>query len=333
MKPKTTQDISWMMRGYLPAAVLGTALELGLFWHLGKTPQSAPQVANSFNIPLKRCQHLLGYLQEMGLLDKTGDSYYPSEIASEAIIEARSQDTWGLLAEEARERMPVLQDLTLHIHERGSIWETQRIILPDYVAKLGSSMDEARRFTRMLYELHQSEAEELAESLDMSGVDKLMDVGGGSGVMSLALLRRYPQLEVLVVDQTNVCVAGREIAIENDLQERISFHPANFLEDELHEDFDLIMECDVGIYNEHLFYKFWSSLNPGGRLVILDYSFETEAADKMQLAGRRFYQSLENPNFEFETTDELKAMLANVGFKSFSKDYPISSGLYFESWK
>ena len=333
MKPKTTLDISWMMRGYLPAAVLGTALELGLFWHLGKSPQSVAQVSEAFDIPLKRCQHWLEYLREMGLLDKTEAGFSPSQIANEAIIEARSQDTWGLLAEEARERMPVLQDLTQHIHKQGSIWKSLGFTPPDYVAKLGRTMDEARRFTRMLYELHQSEAEELAESLDMSGVNKLMDVGGGSGVMSLALLRRYPQLEVLVVDQANVCVAGRELAIENDLQERISFHPANFLEDELPEGFDLIMECDVGVYNEHLFYKFWSSLNPGGRLVILDYSFETEAADKMQLAGRRFYQSLENPNFEFETTDELKAMLANVGFKSFSKDYPISSGLYFESWK
>jgi hypothetical protein len=225
MKPITSKDIDWMMRAYIPAAVLGTALELGLFWHLAKTPQSASQVAEVFGIPLKRCQHWLEYLREMGLLDVTDDGYFPSVIASEAIIEARSQETWGLLAEEARERMPVLQDLTLHIREEGSIWEILGHTPPDYAAKLGSSMDEARRFTRMLYELHQSEAEELAESLDMSGVGKLMDVGGGSGVMSLALLRKYPDLKVLVVDQANVCVAGREIAVENGMQDRISFHP------------------------------------------------------------------------------------------------------------
>ena len=93
------------------------------------------------------------------------------------------------------------------------------------------------------------------------------------------------------------------------------------------------MECDVGIYTEKLFRKFWSALNPGGRLVILDYSYKTEAVNRMQLVDREFYYSLESPNFAFKTIDELKAMLSRAGFRSFSEAYPIGSGLFFESWK
>ena len=173
----------------------------------------------------------------------------------------------------------------------------------------------------------------LSELLDIEGVDRLMDIGGGSGVMSLALLHRHPDLTAVVLDQANVCSVGREIAKENGLEKRIAFHEVNFLQEDIPTGFDLVIECDVGIYNETLFRKIHKALNLGGRFVILDYQFETDAASRLNLMGRAFFNSLENPEFTFETVDELKALLAQVGFRSFSDAYPIGSGLFFESWK
>ena len=82
-----------------------------------------------------------------------------------------------------------------------------------------------------------------------------------------------------------------------------------------------------------LFKKFWRALKPSGRLVILDYSFECENADRLQLASRQFYNSLESPDRSLMTVNELKTMLAHAGFRSFSGSIPIGTGLYFESWK
>jgi len=105
--------------------------------------------------------------------------------------------------------------------------------------------------------------------LDLTGVHQLMDVGGGSGVVSIALLRKYPDLAATVIDIENVCIAGREIAGENSLSERITYHPANFTQDDLPGGFDMIMLCDVGVFGEEFFLRLWKSLNPGGRLVIV----------------------------------------------------------------
>jgi len=54
--------------------------------------------------------------------------------------------------------------------------------------------DRAREFTRMLYEVHQYLGNELATLLDLTNVRRLMDVGGGSGVVTMALLQKYPDL-------------------------------------------------------------------------------------------------------------------------------------------
>ena len=89
-------------------------------------------------------------------------------------------------------------------------------------------------------------------------------------------------------------IVGREIAVENGLEKRVSYQAVNFLQDDIPSGFDMVLECDVGIYNETLFRKIHKALNPGGRFVILDYQFETEAASRLNLMGRAFFNSLEN---------------------------------------
>ena len=72
------------------------------------------------------------------------------------------------------------------------------------------------------------------------------------------------------MDLANVCDAGREIAAESALAERIAYHPADFLRDELPTGFDLALECDVNVYSEALFRQVRKSLRRGGRFVIVD---------------------------------------------------------------
>ena len=87
MQPKTTSDVSQLLRGYIPTAAMGTALELGLFWKLEESTQCAAEIAEAFGIPVKRCQYWLEYLGELGLLDKDAQGYYPSQKAREVILE------------------------------------------------------------------------------------------------------------------------------------------------------------------------------------------------------------------------------------------------------
>lgn len=167
------------------------------------------------------------------------------------------------------ERYPICKDLALHITHPDSVWTTQGLERPNYVAKMIENPERAEQFTRMLYELHLPLAEQLANFLDLTGVNRIMDLGGGSGVISHTLLRRYSHLSSVVVDIPNVCVVGREIARETTVRDRITYHAADFLHDDLPIGFDMIIECDIGIYSEELFRKVYNSLNEGGKFVIV----------------------------------------------------------------
>jgi SAM-dependent methyltransferase len=326
MGPITTEDVLDLMDGYITSAALNSALELGLFWLLAPRPLDTPSVAQALEIPVGRCQYWLQLLVTMGLLDRGSDGYAPSAAARAAIIDGCSQDTWALLAQDARDRFPAVLDLALHIHEPGSVWATQGLAPPDYFAQMVKSPERARRFTHMLYELHLPLAEALAESLDLTGVDRLMDLGGGSGVMSLALLRPNPHLTAVVVDMANVCAAGREIvrdlAPEGTMEERISYHAADFFHDELPSGFEMILECDVGSYSEALLRKLWTALNPGGRLVIVDHFAPARgvAPATSPYPLWAFLGSLDRPDASRPTAAEIKTRLEQTGFRQLSEE-------------
>jgi len=320
MKLKTTHDVDALWRAATAAAVLGAAIETGLLWLLGEKPLSALEIVQALGIPGKRGYYWLQLLENVGILESGPHGYAPSSLVRETILETRSEESWKHLVVDERERIAGVSNLAPYIREPGSIWAAQGLpARTDYVAKMRSNPARAREFTRMLFEVHQPLAKAVSELLggllDMTGVQRLMDLGGGSGVVSMALLRKYPALQATVVDIENVCIAGREIATEEGLADRISYHPAEFAHDEFPTGFDLVIKCDVIVFGVWLFKKLWQVLKPGGRLVFVEHLSPTEYSAPPTRVEWTFLDSLVDPYFSIPTLTQVQSMLTQAGFQ------------------
>ena len=321
MKPETTEDILELMNGTIISAVLGAAMELGIFWLLAEKPLSAPEIARSLNIPLNRCHYWLQLLCRLGLLEGSAEGYAPSPLAREAILNVQSQDTWAFQAREDRDLTLYVRDLALNISKPMSAWQTGHLTPADDFQQMEEDPLYTARFTRKLYEIHISFAEQVANMLDLQGIRNLLDLGGGSGVVSFALLRKQKELTSVVVDVESVCKSGREIALENGLGNRIRYQAADILQDDLPTGFDLVMLCDVGLFSEILFRRIHDDvLNLNGRLVIVDKfaPSKTSAPPSRLLAA--FLNSLESPapSVDYITTEVVQTRLQQAGFRDLS---------------
>jgi SAM-dependent methyltransferase len=314
MKPATMDEVLDLLQGSYTSAALGAALELGLFWLVEERPLKAEEIGAALDVPGFRCRYWLQLLEDAGLLDRTDEGYAPSPVARTAIMGAYSRETWAFLAHEAREAFPVLRDLALHIRNPGSVMTALGGAPPNYVTAMAGDAERARRFTRMLYEIHQPLAKAIAASLDLAGVERVMDLGGGSGVVSIALLAGNPRSEAVVVDINAVCRAGAEIARETPARDRITYHPADFLKEDWPGGFDMVIECDVGEYGSDLFRRVRRALKPDGRFVIID---QFPAAVGQARPGQLYWafeRSLADPGFHFATAEEVIQELKAAGF-------------------
>ena len=310
----STDEVLDLLDSFQASSALCAAMELGLFWYLDQGTRSGKNIAGSLKLPVNRCQFWLQYLCKLGLLEQSPEGFSISGKARLAIIDSYSQETWALLAKESREQSPVFQFLTSHFRYPGSLWEAAGLDPPKWFERMNEEPVYARQFTRMLFELHQQLAETIANMLDMSEINRLMDLGGGSGVVSMALLRRNAKLNAIVVDIPNVCSAGRELAVENSIEDRLIFHPADFIHDKLPTGFDMVLECDVGVYSEKLFKKVRKSLNPSGRYVIIDQFAPVKGMAPPSRISWALQGSLRDPDFSYPTAQEFVSKLEKSGF-------------------
>jgi hypothetical protein len=124
----------------------------------------------------------------------------------------------------------------------------------------------------------------------------------------------------VVVDVENVCQAGREIALENGLEKRITYMAADFLQIDLPTGFDMVMFCDIGPFSETLFHKIYDVLCPGGRLVIVSQFAPSQNSASASHLLWTFLASLEHPaeTIDFPTSDMVQIQLQQAGFRDFS---------------
>ncbi len=308
------------MNGSIYSAIVGAAMELGLFWMLADKSQSAEQVAQSLNIPLNRCSYWLQLLCKLGLLENTAEGYSLTTLARRAILDVQDQDTWAFQAREDRDLALYVQNLAQNIHQPMSAWQADDQSPAEYFLELEQDPTYTSRFTRKLYQIHLSLAEQLAGMLDLQGVDRLLDLGGGSGVVSFALLRKSHQVTSVVVDTESVCQEGRRITLENKLEKRITYLAGDFLKDDLPTGFDLVLLCDVGVISEILLRKIRDVINPGGYLTIIDKFAPRKDSTPPSRLLAAFIASLasHSQSLDYITMELVRDRLQQAGFRGIS---------------
>lgn len=323
MKIETSADIDFLIGVHFASASLTAALERKLFWRFDGRAQSTESLAESLRVAPGICRNWLRMLASLGFLEEVDGGYVLSDAAQTAIIQFRDAGTWSELAIEERKRWPGDVALIDRLFATAPIehpTESTPDQLSDYVQDMAADPERAYQFTHMLYDLHRPLAEDVARQLDLTGATRMLDIGGGSGVVSLALLKKHPELTATVIDIPNVCAVGRQIADRTPEAGRITYHPANFRLDEFPGRFDLILACDIMGYDQKLVEKIAASLEAGGRFVIVDRWFEEPRAWSIWQSNHLLRRSLEDPDFSMPSMAQLYSRLQSAGLEPISRE-------------
>lgn len=334
-KLNTSDEINMLLHAPAASAALGAAITTGLLWMLAERPMTGEEVVQALNIPGKRGHYWLQYLQSFGILETVQQGYITSSAVQTAILDTYSRESWQHLVIDEQEKDACVHGLPRLIGAPGSLWSIQGFVEPEnYVDRMRASPERAREFTRMLFEVHQNLANQVAELLDLTGFEHMMDLGGNSGVISMALLQKYPTLKSTIVDIENVCAAGREIVAEQGFSDRITYFPAEFEDDEFPSGFDLVLQCDVAVYGDDLLKKLNQSLKPGGQLIFIDHLSPAENLAPPTRIEWTFLDSLHDPDFRFPTIDEFKHQLVKAGFEVSHEHQTLGKGMVvLQAWK
>jgi hypothetical protein len=146
--------------------------------------------------------------------------------------------------------------------------------------------EETRRFGAAMRAMGGQTARRVAQAMDLEGVDRLLDVGGGWGQFAQAICRVRQGLRATVLDRPEVVERARAELEGSDVRESIDFLPGNYLESEYGTGYDLVLIANV-LHQEtadraaELVRRGAEALAPTGRLAVVDFAIDDERREHL----------------------------------------------------
>lgn len=290
-------------------------IQLGVFTLLKDGPLTAAQLAEALGVEMPRLRSLLYALVIVGLLAEKDGFFSNTAEADYYLVRGR---------------------LSYQGHRAGfwsGIWraalltgESIRTGMPqspyDYQTMPDEELEE---FLRGMYASTYPLGAVLAQNHDIASCRSILDVGGGSGALSIALTDALPELQALVIDLPNVVPITRRIVDWANASQRVQVQAVDVIREPLVGSFDAALaksflhmfslaDATQALVNIH------TALKPDGVIYILDYPLDNArlSPTNMVMWGPVFHAIYAHGRKY--TVQEYEDLLRKTGYTDFAFD-------------
>jgi predicted O-methyltransferase YrrM len=211
-----------------PSFAMLAGMELDVFTTLKDGPLTGRQVATTLGVDPIRLNALLYALVAAGLLAVDGESFNNTPEASQFLVRGRP-DYIGMRHHAYRRRWQTVLRTAESI--RTGVSEAPRVY-----AEMSAEQRDAYYLGLHTEALAAGRA--LAARPEFARYRRIVDVGGGSGGVAIALAQAWPELSVTIIDLPATAAIAQRNVDEVGLAERITVLGADILRDSLGESYD-----------------------------------------------------------------------------------------------
>jgi predicted O-methyltransferase YrrM len=305
----TEESILELARGFMESRVLLSGAELDLFTLLTREPMAAEEIAAATKTDLRGIVILLDALSALGLLQKK-DGRYRTAPPVAPLLSAAAPDS--------------ILPMVLHMATVWQNWsEITDIVLGKTTAglKTKGALAEGNRkaFIGAMHVVASKAAPEVVAAINPDQARRLLDVGGGSGTYTLAMLSAKPGMRATLFDLPPVIEMARERVQAAGMLDRVELVAGDFYQDELPPGHDLallsaIIHQNSYKQNKALYGKIYRALEPGGRIVVRDHVMSADRTQPLEGALFAVNMLAGTKGGRTYTFDEIKEGLTAEGF-------------------
>ena len=301
------EDIRRIAYDFQTSRVLLTAYELGVFTALAKERKTSAEMAAEMGTDTRALDRLMNALSAMGLLRKQGGNFENTDSSLRVLVQGQPEymaglmhtvnlwNTWSTLTEAVREGTAVAHR---EVNDRGADW------LSSFIAAMH---DRALK-----------QASAVIARLDLSGVSRVLDVGGGSGAYAMAFVRAREGLRATVFDLPNVLPLTRKYVEKERLTDKVDTAAGDYNLDGLGTGYDLvflsaIVHSNSVEENKKLITKCAQALKPGGQVVVQDFVMNEDRTSPLHGALFALNMLVGTAEGDTYTESEVRAWMENAG--------------------
>ena len=254
---------------------------------------------------------MLNVLTSLSLLNKKNGKFSNTESSGKFLVKSS----------------PSFLGMVGHQSHLWNTWSKLTAIVKSKDAKgktdINQSGDEwLKAFIAAMHARGISRAKTIKDLINFSGVKKILDIGGGSGVFSSAFIKDDPGMSAVIFDLPNVVPITQEYIEKQNMTGRISTLSGNYLRDDIGAGYDFIFLSAVihsNSYDENalLIKKCASALNKNGRIAVLDYIMNDDRTSPLAGAIFAINMLVGTDEGTTYTEKEVKEWMTAAGLKNF----------------
>jgi predicted O-methyltransferase YrrM len=260
-----------LARGFMESRAILTAIELDVFTAVGHGGTAA-EIAQRLGADERGAGFLLHHLAATGLVEKR-DGIFRNAASAAKFLDGASPEC-------AREGMLHM----VHLWDRWSgLSGSVRTGKPAPREEEGRSAESAERFIAAMHANASQRAPHLVRAIGTAGISRMLDVGGGSGAVSLAFAAANPALRAEIFDLDDVVPIAAAHAKAAGLADRVTTRVGDMRRDDFGAGYELVLLSAVCHMfgpdeNADLLRRAAAALAPGGRVVVHDHLLQADGA-------------------------------------------------------
>jgi hypothetical protein len=313
-----------MAMPYASNALLVSIIDLDLFTKLYNNPLTVSEVCQITDLQERPVRILLKAFCALKFLDKKNERYYLTPLAETFLVKGRPFYLGDAITVYKDNQVTYEQVKKAIRQNRPCLYEDQDDI---FVAHRQDDK-KASAFTKWMHIRSLVTGSSIAGKFDFSGYRQMVDVGGGSGGISIMIAIQNPHLKAAIFDMPPVCeIAGKMIA-EFDLTENICTIAGDMFKDEFNKKFP--EDTDIVVFSrilhdwpidkcKFLLRQAHATLPPGGMVMIIESLIDEQDKERLSpyLENLAMLSCTEGEQFE---RNDIEDLLHSTGYNHIAID-------------
>jgi ubiquinone/menaquinone biosynthesis C-methylase UbiE len=249
--------------GFMAAKHLFAASEVGLFEALAAGPATLDELARRAGLPRRMARISADAMVALGLVERDGERYRNGAAAAAFLSGQGPADLRPFLRFWNAISYPAWTALADTLRAGRAT--------PPELDETGQAL-----FSAGVESIQAGPAAALAEVYDFGVHRRLLDVAGGTGSWSAAVVRRHPHMRATVVDLPAVAPIARKRLAEVGLADRIAVVAGDVMSDPLPGGHDVVLLANIVHYfspekNAALLRHLRDAVDDGARVLLADF--------------------------------------------------------------
>jgi SAM-dependent methyltransferase len=312
----TPEPIMRVASGFMAASHLFAASELGLFEALADSPATLDALAARTGLTPRSARISADAMVALGLLQRDGDHYSNTPATAAFLAGDSPTDLRPLLRFWAQISYPT----SMHYATALATGPPAQVFdLDDDQQAIVSAGIEAATA---------GPANALPGVVDLSGRNRLLDIGGGTGSWSIAAARRYPHLRATVFELPVTADIARRRISASGLGDRVEALAGDALAGNLPDGHDTFLVANLAHYwapadNHRLLEAIRQVAPAGGLLLLADFWTDDTHTRPLHAALMAGEFAVHMNDGDVYSVDDVRSWLAPTGWQ-FAGHHPLA---------